>query len=116
MLFLRSVGARAAGAQDYKSGSFGFSLRGPRFYAGRTYYAKQAVWVCDECKRKDDRFTAGVLTAGVLFVVVVVLIVVQISRERQTGLDIQQSQATNQASLSSHGVSSPMLLASRATT
>jgi Putative peptidoglycan binding domain len=80
----------------HSSGGFRFGLRGASFYTGRTYYAKQDVWVCHDCylaKRNVNRraVAVGVLLAGVV-------LVVQISQAGRTERDIQQSQATNQAS------------------
>jgi len=77
--------------KGYSSGSIGFSLRGARFYTGRTYYAKQDVWLCHFCylaraqqiaQQKKRAVAAAALIVGVLVLAVV----------------LQQSQASNQAS------------------
>jgi len=123
MLCLLSAGAEAGSAQDYNrpregysSGSIGFSLRGARFYTGRTYYTKQDVWLCHFCnlaraqqiaqqKKRSQAVAAAVLIIGLLAFAVVQIS--QISQARRTEPNIQQSQANLVQDSAKQAVPSP---------
>jgi hypothetical protein len=64
--------------KGHSSGSYRFSRRSTSYYTGRTYYAKQDVWLCSNCysayiarQKRRNRMTVGLICATVIGIVVV---------------------------------------------